>query len=339
MNSETGIRRFSEQLTTLEKFYHVELDDGEKRIYMRALGDLPIEMIERAVELAFKSCKWMPKPVELRQLVEGTQEDEAATAWDRLQQAYSKAGYWTSVVFEDGAIGEAMARVFGSWQEFCEAMHPVYIAADSLPAGERESLIAERRNPESVERLLQVGGLSPEMIRARQKDFFTAYRAAVREGFGRKPYYARGYSESQNLLTALNRGVPVEINGQKILPQRIYIQGATGRMVDAEFDFYGGQLLTPVPALLERPALRVLPPAQEQKLLTGETELAVSPDESKQFFADAIADLAAMMQMPKPYTGLTPEQIEDRKRELAGQIKALEMRTAENVEEQKDAAL
>lgn len=322
--NDTDRDRFADHLEGLGLTFDKEVTDALTEIYFRALGDLPIETVIRSITSAIRTCIHFPRPAELRELVEGAVEDAAFTAWTRLMEAYRRVGEGSSLLFEDGAIVEAMNRVFGGWAQLCRDMHPVFVAENHSSIEDREQMLKERRNPDENARMIQVGGLSPEMIRARQKEFYTAYRQAVREGKGRQPQYVRGFHESNNRQGRFNRGVPELIEGRKVIRQPVYVQGATGRMVDAEFDFFTWELLTPIGELLSRPAQKLLPPKIKQKLLPGEVEFTMDPDQARLFFKDAVSALAQGMRMPTPRKGLTEEEWEANRARLQLQISKLE---------------
>ena len=291
MNNQNDLRRFSKMISVLEVTFDKELSQEAKDAYWIALEDLPIESLERAGKQAMRECAFFPKPAELRKRVEGTPEDAATKAWTDLQSAYRRAGFWTSVLFADGAIAAAIEYVFGTW-----------------------SLCSEQLNT-----------LSPEMLRAKQKEFCDAYRRAVREG-KTAPKYLRGYCEINNLETAgkWKRGQPVTIGDRVILPQFVFVQGKDGgRMVEAEFDFYSGSLLTPPSELVGRPALSALSPGREAKLLSAGSGERIDPEEGKQMVADAVADLVGLMRMPKLRDVPTEAEWEARRLELKRQAEQL----------------
>ena len=212
--------------------------------YFRALDDLTIEQVEYAMSRCLKSCRFFPKPVEIREVIEGTTEDQALSAWQQVEHAFKKAGYWTSVLFENGAIARSIERVFGTWVECSQFLH--------------------------VE--------SPEMIRAKQKQFEAVYRQAARGDAS--PRYLRGYCESNNLnsTSQWERGTPVQIGEQQIFRQSVWIQGANPRQVEVEFDFYTAQMICPIGSILERPAIRALAPGTEAKLLSAGAGEMVDPE-------------------------------------------------------------
>ena len=191
MDKARDARRFSELLTSLEKYFGRELDARLKLVYFTGLADLGIEQVERAVQLAIVRLRWFPKIAELREFIEGDSSDRAGAAWQLFEQALGTVGYYKGLWCEDGALAEAIRRTFGGWPQACTAQHPVYAAYD--------------RDGEDTLTGRQVGGLSPEMTAARRKEFIAHYRAAEREGRGFERYLVGG-AEANNRNSSRARG-------------------------------------------------------------------------------------------------------------------------------------
>lgn len=82
--------------------------------YWMGLKDLDVVQIEAAAEKAIQACRFMPKPVELRELATGTSpESRAVLAWNALNDAVS-IGSYKSVDFDDPLIN-AVVRTNGGW--------------------------------------------------------------------------------------------------------------------------------------------------------------------------------------------------------------------------------
>ena len=86
--------------------------------YRTALADLPIEAVENAAGAALGSLKFMPKPVELRELAGAKNapsiEDRALIAWGCVLQAIRDTSGYATVDFDDPVIN-ATIRDLGGW--------------------------------------------------------------------------------------------------------------------------------------------------------------------------------------------------------------------------------
>ena len=87
--------------------------------YRMAMDDVPIEDLERGVRRAMRDSKFLPKPVELRELAGVISlSARAALAWSAAKKAVHSIGSYGSVDFEDPTIN-AVIRNMGGWKEFC----------------------------------------------------------------------------------------------------------------------------------------------------------------------------------------------------------------------------
>lgn len=301
----------------------LDVSGEREKAYLIVLDDLPAASVLDAISVYGRTATYskFPLPGELRELVEGSATDAAAKAWIKLQNAYRKAGASMSVLFEDGAIGAAIQDVFGGWVACCEAFHPVYRTADEATWEERQEVRLERR--EIVGRQIQIGGLSSEMLRAKQKEFDVAYRRAQREGKTAPAYYP-GECEIENRRTVGSwvKGQVTLADGRKILIQKVYVQGNEGRSVDAEFAFYTAALQTSLRELIERAPAKALPPQPAMRLIGTGTEM-IDPEEGKKLVKGAVAGLLAATRMPSERPVMSEEELAARQDKLDQQAAQL----------------
>ena len=89
------------------------------RGYWIGLKDLPLEAVQRAAAKAIRTCRFMPPPVEIRELAgEGSDEQRALQAWTVASDAVSSVGAYKHVDFADG-VSNAVIRSLGGWPTFC----------------------------------------------------------------------------------------------------------------------------------------------------------------------------------------------------------------------------
>ncbi|MEW6212924.1 MAG: hypothetical protein AB1631_31665 [Acidobacteriota bacterium] len=306
IESDSG--KFAEIIGILAESFGERISDGRIEAYFRALSDMSIDQIELAAIWALRSCRFFPRPVEIREMVEGSAEDQASGAWEIALEAYRKAGYWQSVVFEDGAIGAAILTVFGGWTMFCDGMRPpVFEKILSEPDEEGGQRVVGQR---------QIGGLSDEMVASRRKEFLVSYRNARRTG--RAQNYLPGYHEieNRNTIATWTRGqFPTE---QYI--QRVLIVGEKGaRWVEAKFDRWTARLITTVAELFEQKPVTHLP-AGKPRLMLPEATAEESAPETVQAGMKALA----RREWPKVGEGMTDQEFEARREELREQARQIE---------------
>jgi len=109
---------FRNRLVTLAELFDLKLAATRQALYFEALRDLSFESVAKALNQAAKTCKFFPKPAELRALAVGDTEDLAEAAWMGLRKAMTRVGSYSSLI-TDAALGEAITAVFGSWPEAC----------------------------------------------------------------------------------------------------------------------------------------------------------------------------------------------------------------------------
>lgn len=100
---------------------------GQKQIstatingWIEGLDGLTIEQIMVGVRRALKTCKFMPTPVEIRELAgELKGQDRAVKAWMALERAIVQQGAYRTVDFDDRVVN-ATVRSLGGWERVCE---------------------------------------------------------------------------------------------------------------------------------------------------------------------------------------------------------------------------
>lgn len=152
---------FGQRIVALAEVFDVKLSPQRAALYFEALRDLPFPAVVQALTLAVQSCKFFPRPAELRTFVLGDAEDVTEAAWIAFRRAMPAAGYMASVVVDDAALGDTIVAMFGSWPAACHS------------------------------------DLTPEMWAAKRKEFSRVYRVFKHRGLegGR---YLIGVAETHN---------------------------------------------------------------------------------------------------------------------------------------------
>lgn len=112
-------KRFTTLIRALVESFGAKYTDGMLMGYRLGLDGIPLEDIERGVQRALKECKFMPKPVELRDMSGVTPlAVKAALAWTAVKKAVHSLSAYGSPDFEDPVVN-AVIRNMGGWVQFC----------------------------------------------------------------------------------------------------------------------------------------------------------------------------------------------------------------------------
>lgn len=150
---------FLGRLTILAELFDAKLSEAKQQIYFDALSDLEINDLVLAMQEGARYCKFMPKPLELREFACGKDEDHAEEGWLEFRSDMRRLGSYQGWDNPDTLLRSVVQDVFGGFSEACR-----------------------------VE-------LTPEMWQARKKEFVRVYiaharresqRLALPEGSSRK---------------------------------------------------------------------------------------------------------------------------------------------------------
>lgn len=123
---------------------------------------------------------------------------------------------------------------------------------------------------------------------------------------------------NMNTRSTWERGEPIESNGKKVLRQPVWVQTRSGgRRVEAEYDFFTNQLLTPQDTLLlsDSPSRQRLQTPQVKLLTEGGDEI-VSSEEAAQI-RTSVAGFTTTVVMPENVlTDVEKFQADEQRRQL-----------------------
>lgn len=113
--------KFAECLAVLSETFNEPVSELRAEAYFSALEDLPIEAVVEAVKQAIRSLKFFPRPVELREYVQGSLDDQSIAAWSEVLSEVRRVGYCGQPMLQD-PTAEAVRLVWGSWRQLCETL-------------------------------------------------------------------------------------------------------------------------------------------------------------------------------------------------------------------------
>lgn len=115
-------KRFGAVMNGLGATYGKELTTPLVDLYWRAMEEMTIEQVEAAAAkmLTDQDQKFWPRPADfLKHSGTPSREELALDAWGSLLDAIREHGAYTSVKFDDPALG-ATVRVLGGWVRLCD---------------------------------------------------------------------------------------------------------------------------------------------------------------------------------------------------------------------------
>lgn len=113
---------FVRGLLVLGEAFNEPVSELRIEAYFDALSDLPVSDVLAAMRGAVRSEAFFPKPVQLRNVAQGTTEDRAELALGDTMKAIRRFGSWTFPIFDDPNIMPTINALWGSWQRLCETL-------------------------------------------------------------------------------------------------------------------------------------------------------------------------------------------------------------------------
>lgn len=112
---------FAEGMFMLGETFNEPISDVKVEAYFQALIDYDIAQVTTAVQGALRGCKFFPRPIELRELIDGTADDAAEQAWAAVLGEVRRVGY-IGVPNLDARTMRAVKELWGSWVRLCETL-------------------------------------------------------------------------------------------------------------------------------------------------------------------------------------------------------------------------
>lgn len=120
--TEDDRAEFARALFVLGETFHEPISDLRAEGYFDAMSDFTLEAAEAAIRAALKTCRFFPRPVELREMVQGDPESNADSAWAEVIRMVQHVGYTRHPIFADSRTMLAVQAVWGSWVRLCETL-------------------------------------------------------------------------------------------------------------------------------------------------------------------------------------------------------------------------
>lgn len=114
---ESDKREFASLLQATMDVYNKDISTDVIKIWWLAMSQFPIEQIRVGLSKYITSPdygKFPPKPADIIFMMEGSSQDAALTAWNKVLEAISRAGTYKSVCFDDPIIHLCIDDI-GGW--------------------------------------------------------------------------------------------------------------------------------------------------------------------------------------------------------------------------------
>lgn len=167
----TDRQAFAALMIGLGETYGEPVSDVRLELYFSALQDLDLEELRQAVITCVRFHKFFPRPVELREAVEGSLEDRADVAWLAVMRLVRRFGYYQPApedAWPDAAARRAALEMYGGWRGLCAGLPgegPELLGAAKLfkasyraYAGNERRLLLEAGDPDRPTSQLEAQG-------------------------------------------------------------------------------------------------------------------------------------------------------------------------------------
>lgn len=116
---------FARGLYALGETFNEPVGELRAEAYFDALADLPVDAVLAAMRQAIRTNRFFPRPVEIRDAVTGSGDDQAELAWGAVVSLVRRRGFYnppSEVDWPSEAVQRAALELYGGWQRLCECL-------------------------------------------------------------------------------------------------------------------------------------------------------------------------------------------------------------------------
>lgn len=113
---------FAKAMMVLGETFNEHVSTVRAAAYFDALSDLTIEQVMVAIHLATRTVRMFPRPIDLRELIEGSPDANADTAWCAVMEEIRRVGYMGTPTFSDERTLRSVHETWGSWRQLCKTL-------------------------------------------------------------------------------------------------------------------------------------------------------------------------------------------------------------------------
>jgi len=101
---------------------NTQISDATREVYVTMLKDLPLDILEAAIQQAMAESEFLPTIARIREkaiVLTGTEHVSSLEAWGIVKKAMERWGYYRSPQFDDPLIARAVECI--GWQTLCSS--------------------------------------------------------------------------------------------------------------------------------------------------------------------------------------------------------------------------
>lgn len=113
------LKDFCDFIVGVSELYSFKLSEAVIEIYYDVLKEYEFDVVKKSIYELIKTSKFMPKPAEILEQINGNPDEKALIAWQKVMKAIETQGYYETVRFDDVVIS-ACVKELGGWTWLCE---------------------------------------------------------------------------------------------------------------------------------------------------------------------------------------------------------------------------
>ena len=146
------LEAFGRMMFALGDTFNEPVSEIRAEAYFEALKRFPIADVLAAGRRALEECRYFPRPVELREMLDGTDDEQAERAWNIMRQLVRSVGFYGVPTWPDDAIRRAALDLYGGWQALCSNLPSGHDDTGPALLGARKAFIANYKAYAGLER-------------------------------------------------------------------------------------------------------------------------------------------------------------------------------------------
>ena len=109
--------KFVSAMTGLGAIFEKSITESMVKLYWQVLKDFSDDEVHEAINRALITCKFMPKPSELREIIQGSSKDHAVDEWAKVISEMRRTGSYGNPRLSD--VTKKVVDQIGGWSQLC----------------------------------------------------------------------------------------------------------------------------------------------------------------------------------------------------------------------------